>query len=239
MKTSHVTTDMSKNMLNVNIVGFLSKKDLDRLYTDIRFCVADLSPGFDVVSDFSSCSCAAVNGIPTFRKIMHYLIDKRVRSIVRIVDKERVIFHQLLNLSFRLQGYCCSVVSSLEEAERELQIIEKRAALRYYLYRQPVKYSMNGSTLAGFIHDISIGGCAVTSSSEYPAVGDTGTVAILFKEHNELLSFFEAEVRVVSVREDCFSVQFSNLSAVEKEALHQRLIYESQCEISALEKRSN
>lgn len=70
-----VKPDINKNRLYLTISGKVTKKELDKLYTDLRFCVAELQPGFDALSDFSECKLGNLNGLPTFRKISIYLVE--------------------------------------------------------------------------------------------------------------------------------------------------------------------
>ncbi len=232
MDKSKIKADISLNRLYVTFSGHISKKELDKLYTDIRFCVSDLSPNFDVITDFRSCSFAAVSIIPTFRKITKYLIDNKVRSVVRIVDKESLIFKQLLNVSLHFQGYSVILVESLEEAEQELQGTAKRADLRFYLYNHYAFYYINDAKFKGLIVDISISGCAVKSSTNLPVLGDTVVISIYFKEHDALITKLETEAKVVNVKDDGFAVHFENIHDDHKESLGQRLVHESHCEFN-------
>lgn len=79
--------NVAKNRLYVTIAGPIDAKMLDKLYTEIRFCVADLKPGFQVLSDISQCQIIYVTGLPVYKKIIDYLIAQRVGEIVRIVKK--------------------------------------------------------------------------------------------------------------------------------------------------------
>ena len=40
----------------------------------MRFCVPDLQPGFDVVSDLTKCGFAFLDIIPTFKNILNYFV---------------------------------------------------------------------------------------------------------------------------------------------------------------------
>lgn len=119
-KGSGVRADLKKNRLYITIAGRLNKKDLDGLYIDIRFCVADLQPGFAVINDLSECTLAALSGLPVFKKITDHLISHEVGQVIRIVDKRRIVFKQILNASARMSGYTPVYVTSLEEAEELL-----------------------------------------------------------------------------------------------------------------------
>lgn len=120
-KKLRVAADLKKNRLYITIAGRLNKKDLDGLYTDIRFGVADLKPGFDVITDLSECTLAALSGFTTFNKITNHLLASDVGKVIRIIDERRIIFKQILNSAARIKGYTPIYVKSLEEAEKELQ----------------------------------------------------------------------------------------------------------------------
>ncbi len=120
-KTPHATADLKKNRLYITIAGRLNKKDLDGLYTDIRFCVADLQPGFDVITDLTKCTLAALSGLPTFSKITDHLLANEVGRVIRIIDERKIVFRQILNSAAIMKGYTPVYVKSHEEAEEVLQ----------------------------------------------------------------------------------------------------------------------
>jgi hypothetical protein len=64
-----VTADRGKNRLYIKLSGKISKDEMNKLYTDVRFSVADLQPGFGVISDFTECSLAHLAGVSTFKKM--------------------------------------------------------------------------------------------------------------------------------------------------------------------------
>lgn len=116
-RISTVSVNMKKNRLYISLQGIISKKEVERLYTDIRFCVNDLGPGFTVITDLTHCRIGHLSGVGTYKKIMNYLIEKQVGQIVRVVGQARVIYLQMLKLSDKLQNYKPEYVATLEEAE--------------------------------------------------------------------------------------------------------------------------
>ncbi|MDJ0621806.1 MAG: hypothetical protein QNJ17_02505 [Desulfocapsaceae bacterium] len=112
--------DLKNNRLYITVSGRLNKKELDGLYTDIRFCVADLQPGFAVITDLSQCTLAALSGLSTFKKITDHLIGNKVGKVIRIVDERRIVFKQILNVTALMEGYTPVYVKSHEEAEEML-----------------------------------------------------------------------------------------------------------------------
>ncbi len=231
MDKLNAKTDIPQNRLYITVAGRLTKENLDKLYTDIRFSVSDLQPGFNVITDLSECTLAALGAIPTFRKITNYLIENHVGLVVRVLNQDNLVFRQLLNLTARMQGYKAIFASTLEEAEAELLKADERGSLRFYLYQQAVNYLVNEERGSGYIVDISTGGCAVESATIQPSVGEELLLSIPFEESDNLLTSFNANARVVKAEQDAFTVQFKEFDSELREQLWQRLVHESQCEI--------
>ena len=116
-KGPSVRADLKNNRLYITVAGRLNKKNLDAIYTDIRFGVADLQPGFTVITDLSQCTLAALNGLSTYGKITDHLVSHEVGRVIRIVDERRVLFQQILNNTVVAEGYTPIYVNSPEEAE--------------------------------------------------------------------------------------------------------------------------
>lgn len=231
-KTSRAVADISKNRLYITIAGKLSKKELDNLYTDIRFCVADLKSGFDVITDISECTLAALSGIPTFKKITNHLITNRVGKVVRVINKDKIIFKQILNMAARMQGYRANYVSTLDEAEIELENSQHCEALRFCLYQHPVKYKIDSEQGNGYVLDISTNGCAINSATLQPAVDENVSFTITFDEQADLLDVLETNATVIWVKENTFAIKFESVEEDLKEQLWKRLVHESRCEIT-------
>ncbi len=118
--SSKITVDMKKNRLVVTLVGIIRKKELEHLYTEIRFGVQDLQPGFHVVTDMRECKIGYLSGAMTFKKIMEFLISQKVGKVIRITGKSRILYHQISRISKTITGYSPVYVSSMEEAEEAL-----------------------------------------------------------------------------------------------------------------------
>jgi len=228
---SFATADTARNRLYIKLAQKLTKKDLDNLYTDIRFCVADLQPGFNVITDLSECTIAALNGLATFRKISGFLIENRVGTVVRVMNENSTMFRQFVNLTARMQGYKPIFVSTTEEAQAKLLESAGRSAARFYLYNQQVEYSGTNFKGAGILLDISTSGCAITSDTLPPKLDMEISIKISFNSHDELPTEFNATARVVKVDNDSFAVQYVSLKTEEREQLWKRLVYESRCKL--------
>ncbi len=83
LQQSKVTADLKRNRLNITLPTTASQKEVEQIYTDIRFCIADLKPGFCVVTDYSNCTFAHLSAISPMRQIMDYLVSKQPGNIIR------------------------------------------------------------------------------------------------------------------------------------------------------------
>ncbi len=123
------TANIKKNRLFITLKGIIPKKEAEHLYTDIRFCVSDLQPGFTVITDLTLCRIGHLEAIGAARKIAQFLLEKKVGRIVRIVGPAKVIYLQMLKLSDKARGYEPIYVATLEEAEALLdELAQKESA---------------------------------------------------------------------------------------------------------------
>lgn len=231
MGKCYARSEVKINRLYIKIARKLTKKDLDNLYTDIRFCVADLEPGFDVITDLSECTIATLNGVSTFKKIANYLIENQVGTVIRVMNDDSIVFRQFINLTSRTQGYKPIIVSTLEEAELELSEAAKRSAPRFHLFKQPVELRGAEYQGTGMVIDISASGCAVKSKTSLPKVGEELSFTISFSEHQDFVSEFVLPSKVVKVEKGWFAVHFISVEEKIKDDLGRRLVYESKCEL--------
>lgn len=230
-KAPKVVANIAKNRLHITIVGKLSKKNLDELYTEVRFCVADLRPGFAVITDLSNCTIAALSGIPTFRKITNYLITNKLGRVVRVIDEKQVVLRQLSNFTAKIQGYKADHFYSLAEAEAALSKAQMRDGLRFVLHEQSVRFSIGNLEGNGSVRDLSTSGCAIKTTDELPAVLSKIFISIEFNKHEKIMRVFEIKAEVIWVERESFGVKFENMDDEQKVQIWERLIYESKCEL--------
>lgn len=114
---SIVTADITQNRLYICLKGTIRGEDIDSIYTDIRFSVADLSPNFDVITDLTDAKIGHLIGLGTFVKISRFLQDRGVNRIIRIAPTQNIIAMQLANVSSILPNYKPVYVDSWQEAQ--------------------------------------------------------------------------------------------------------------------------
>ena len=222
-----VKVDLEKNRLCFIISGIITKTELDKLYTDIRFSVADLKPPFDIITDLSGCDLGMLSGLPTFRKIMNFLISSDVGSVIRVTEEQSLIHKQAVNFGDRFKSYKTLYVSSVEEAEKMLEEGVSRNRLRICLQGQTVRYTCNGREQVGTIDDISFSGCAVEPEAVFPAKDEEMVLKIFLESEKIAPLDFVLKVKVVRVEEKKFEVVFINADEVFREGLRAYLVSES------------
>lgn len=227
---SKVRADIKRNRLYITLSVDASKKELEKIYTDVRFCVADLKPGFDVITDLSQCTIGHLSGIPIFRKIMDYLVQHRPGEVVRVVGKMSVLFKQLIMLATRFQVYKPVYVTTIEEAEERLAN-SRRNALRFHLHRQKVEYSVGGKSGAGQLVDASILGCAVHEPTLSVAAADDVSLTFSLRQNRDDWTTFTLAATVIRVDDELFAVQYTDIDEEQKTRLYACLAHEARCDV--------
>ena len=222
-----VKVDTKKNRLFLKFSGSVSKKELDKVYTDVRFAVADLLPGFSVINDLTECSLCHINAVATYKKISNYLIRNGVKDVVRIINKESVVLRQFLNFAARFAEYIPMYASTLEEAEELLDKTDKRNRLRlHFAGRLQVEYFADNARGEGHVLDISTVGCKIASPAFPPPVDALIDIVISFNVPETAQKTFNTKAKVVRTDDGGFSVEYKDISEEEKEELWQDLLQE-------------
>lgn len=221
-----VRVDIPRNRLYCSIAGKITGKDISGFYTDIRFGVADLKPGFDVVTDLTQCQLSHLAAIPTFRKIMHYLASKGVREVVRVVDRNSMVFRQAMNVTARFQGYKPVYVDTLNAADELLDQSNARNGLRFHLLKTQAVYETEDLSSDGRVLDISITGCAILTQTDIPAVGQKLRIKIALTVPKSEERVFELDAEVVRLISDGFAVTFTGYEDTTPKQLLDCLVYE-------------
>lgn len=229
IKKLKVKADRDSNQLNLTLAGIVAKKNLNELYTEVRFCVPELENGFNVLSDLSGCTFAFLNIIPTFRNIMNYLLNNGAGEMVCVVSSKTLIAKQIQCATI-FQGYKPSFVSNLEEAEEQLAISKRRSELRFLFNQQPVQYTTGNGEKIDQLHDISISGCAINTETPQVSVGEELSINLQFLNQKNSSDPCELLSEVVRVENDLFAVKFKHIGNDKKKLLWDALILKSQQE---------
>jgi hypothetical protein len=219
-----VKVDTVKNRLYLKISGDVSKKALDNLYTDVRFAVADLQPGFSVINDLTECNLCHITGVAVYKKITQYLVSNGVREVVRIINKDSLVLKQFLNFASRFSEYIPIYVNTIQEAEEKLDKSDRRNRLRFRLANlPPVEYVAAGVHYEGHILDISTGGCKIGSDTLIPALQEEIELILSFNGLEMPQENITIKACVVKRDSGEFIVEYTNLGNEEESLLWQCL----------------
>jgi len=222
-----VQVDTKKNRLFLKFSGSVSKKELDEVYTDVRFAVADLLPGFSVINDLTDCNLCHINAVATYKKISNYLVRNGVKDIVRIINKESVVLRQFLNFAARFAEYIPMYASTLEEAEELLKNTDKRNRLRlHFAGKLHVEYFADAARGEGHVLDISAIGCKIATPTLPVAVESIIDITISFNAPETAQKKFNTKAKVIRTDEDGFAVEYQDLDEERKKELWQDLLLE-------------
>lgn len=225
---SKVAVDVKNNKLVLTFKGIITKKELSSLYTDVRFGVGDLQKQFCVLSDFSNCTVMNLDALPTFRKILHYIITNNSGEIIRVLPPDQVVSLQIINATIYRSGYRPIYASSIEEAENKFELTAKRDGLRFDLENQPVTILFEEQHFDGLITNISTSGCAITSSTFTAEIDQSVQINFtLTSPTSHESSDFTTHAQVMRAEPDGFAVKFTSLDDDEKNALWCCLLDES------------
>ncbi|SEA00731.1 PilZ domain-containing protein [Desulfuromusa kysingii] len=223
-----VRVDMPRNRIYCTIRGDVSKPELEKFFTDIRFGIADLTPGFSMITDLTNCRIAHLAAIPTFRKMMHYIADHGVQEVIRIINPKNLVFKQMLNLTSRIQSYNPMYVNTLAEAEDKLDTSIKREALRFQIINKTIEFNTDIVSSVGKLIDVSIGGCAIKADENQVSLEEVINIKFSLTNKKSEIMNFELEGKVCRFIDEGFAVVFNEHSSPEKELLQECLVQETQ-----------
>lgn len=218
--------DIKKNRLYLTIAGNIDSRYLEKLYTDIRFCVADLKKGFDVISNVSQCNMLYISSFKVYKKIIDYLIANKVGEVVRITRNGNVSYKQLLNFSEKIQCYKTIHADDEVDADELLNNLIKRNGIRFKVGKVAMEYTHANEMGYGEVLDISTSGCAVYAPTLVLPVDAEIVIRLKFSQHDDLQSDLSIKAQVVRVGEDTFAAHFYDFDDLNQEQLYQRLAYE-------------
>jgi len=221
-KRLKVDADIRKNRLYFIIAGLVRKDALERLYTETRFCVADLKPGFDVITDLTACDLGHLDGLPTFRKIMYYLVSHGVREVVRIMNPDSLFHHQIINFDTQVAGYKSFWVSSRQEAEEFLDQSVRRDNIRFTLPKTKIAIQIREREVICSLFDISITGCSIVTNLS-PSVDSEIIVKLRLPRSGGATSSFDIASKIVRVMDNNLAVVFTSLNNDDRTRLRECL----------------
>ncbi len=225
-KTATVKAELRRNRLILRFSGAIGQKDLDSLYTDVRFCVADLKPGFQVINDLSECTFSSLGCLRTFRNIMHFLLEKEVGQIVRVTRKSSLIHKQISNFSAWFQGYKPMYASTFAEAEKLLDEPGVSRELNFFLHQTPAHFLAGGARETGYIREISTEGCIIEFFTSVLRPDEELLIEFAFPRGDGSVQPFEIRSRVSALDTNQFTATFVDPGPEQRDLLRACLVHE-------------
>lgn len=222
----NVKADVIENRLYFKLSGDFAKEEIDKLYTEVTFLVADLTPGYDVIADFSECDIEQIQG-QSLNKISNYLITNGLGEVVRVINGNSLLYDQAKSLPSLSSGIIPVYAKSHEEAKEHLANSIKRNGIRFYVNNLPIKYSTNKQCGTGNLVNISTGGCSVESTTLPVSDGEEFSVQITFHEHDFLNNEFQVNACVIRGNDNSFAAKFMELKNDQKDQLWKCIIHGS------------
>lgn len=225
---SKVAVDIKNNRLVLTFRGVITKKELSGLYTDVRFGVGDLQKKFNVLSDYSQCTVMNLDALPTFRKILHYIITNNSGEIIRVLPEDQVVSLQIINATIYRNGYRPIYASSFEEAESKFELSAQRDGLRFDLENQATTILFQDQSFDGMITNLSTSGCVITSASFHAEKDQNIHLDFtLTSPTSQEPSLFTTDAQIMRVDDNSFAIKFTSFDDQEKNALWCCLLDES------------
>lgn len=224
--TFKVEGNYKANRLSYTAPAHVTKSNLDRFFTDLRFCISDMQPNFDVVGDFSNCNLMYLNSTGTLRYIMQYLLEKRIRDKIRVVS-DNFLSRQLKTVTARQRVYEPIYVSTLHEAESHLATERRRNGLRIYLQGKTGQFFLNDEAIHGHIMCMSTSGCSMEQKNLQPLCGAKALLTLDLEEQKGVNQHFEIRTEVIRSEKGMIFIKFLDLEEAQKDTLWKCLLYES------------
>ena len=218
-----VKADVIENRLYFKLSGDFAKEELDKLYTEVTFLVADLTQGYDVVEDFSDCDIDNIKG-QSFRKISNYLVTNGLGEVVRVIGGNSLLYDQAKRIPSVSSGIVPVYAKTHKEAKDKLENSIKRNGIRFYVNNIPIKYLTNEVSGAGNLVNISTGGCSVASVTTPLPEGEKIFMQITFDHQDFTRDEFTVKAIVIRSDENSFAAKFDILNADQKERLWKCII---------------
>lgn len=218
-----VKADVIENRLYFKLFGNFAKEEIDKLYTDVTFLVADLTPGYDVIADFSECDIGQIKD-QKLKKISNFLITNGLGEVVRIIDGNSLLYDQAKALPPSSKGFIPVYVKTHEEAKQTLENSVKRNGIRFYVNNLPIKYSTNNQCGTGRLINVSTGGFAAESITSPLSDGEEFIMQIIFSHKDFTTDEFTVKAKVIRGNDNSFAAKFIGLNSDQKEKLWKCLL---------------
>ncbi|HLH53739.1 MAG TPA: hypothetical protein VKY92_09000 [Verrucomicrobiae bacterium] len=115
------TRDSAANLLKIVYSGKVSPEETRDCRDQIRLLLADLKPGFRLLSDFRSLDVMDLGCVPFIKEVMDLCNDAGISRVVRIIpDPHKDIGLNIMSLFHYRRGVRILTCETLDQAEKML-----------------------------------------------------------------------------------------------------------------------
>lgn len=116
-----VEIDKSKNLLKLAFTGHVTQEESSRWRDEIKTRLADLQPGFNLLTDFTGMDAMDFACAPDIEIVMEMCNQAGISKIIRIIpDPRKDIGMSIMSLFHYRRGVAIVTCETMEEALRAL-----------------------------------------------------------------------------------------------------------------------
>ncbi len=219
-----VRADIIENRLYFKLSGEFAKEELDKVYTDVTFLVADISSVSDGIAGISDCHIGQKKD-QSIKKIPNYLVTNGLGEIIRITNGDSLLHDQDRYLSSVSSPIIPVYAQAHEETKERLESSVKRNGIRFYVNNVPIEYSTDKFCGTGNLVNISTGGCSVESITLPLSIGEEFLMQITFNNQDLIHEKFQVNAKVIKVASNSFASKFNGLTDDQKVQLWKCVVY--------------
>jgi hypothetical protein len=142
------------------------------------------------------------------KRIINYLVSKKIGELVRVINSNNVCFKQMLNFSTSINCYNVIHANSLVEAEEKIDTIKKRNGTRFKIKCVTGEYQHNKFSCSCKINDVSISGFSIYNFNLNVENGEIINLKLTFDKNSEFESIFELKSKVVRTDQKIVAVEY-------------------------------
>lgn len=112
----NVSSDLKRNILFIEMQGFMSDEEVEKVADSVIEKAKGLQPGFAVINDISTFKPASKMGSKHIARAQAFLVESKVGKVIRITDNP-ISKMQLNRTSKTVEGgYTAIEVRTMDEA---------------------------------------------------------------------------------------------------------------------------
>ena len=117
-----VEADKSKNLIKITYSQRVGPEEIKRCAAQVQTLLAELKPGFRLLTDLTELEAMETSCIPIIRQIMDRLNEQGIKQVVRVIpDRRKDVGLNIMSLFHYRRDVSIVTCDKLEEALRVLE----------------------------------------------------------------------------------------------------------------------